>query len=175
VRRRTSNHTASVLPEQASAAPHAISVDPMIPGKPEDNVPPCSRTKTILLVDNNDDVRLPTKWFLNNFGYAVDSARSAEDALALFDPTIHDLIVTDNPMQGMTGGEMAHIVKLRSPSTLVVMYSGMPPEDRSCLDVVVHRPAHLMELKDTLERLLFVGTFANPPTQSSEPVPDPLS
>jgi len=115
--------------------------------------PKPARTKTILLVDDNDYCRVPTKWFLNNFGYAVDSVRCAEEALALFNPQIHDLIITDNSMPGMSGVEMAHIIKLRSPSTLVMMYSGAPPAEQSCLDFVVQRPVHLMVLKDAVEKL----------------------
>ena len=110
--------------------------------------------KTILLVDDGDDIRVTTKWFLTSFGYAVDAARTAEEALALFNPTIHDLVVTDNVMPGMTGAEMAHVIKLRSPSTPVLMYSGNPPDDRACLDLVIQRPTHLLTLREAVEKLL---------------------
>ena len=116
--------------------------------------PPSPPLKTILLVDDTDACRVTTKWFLANFGYAVDSAHDAEEALALFDPRVHDLIVTDNSMPGMTGAEMAHIIKLRSPGTPVLMYSSLPPDDRSCLDAVVQRPTHLLALKEGVDRLL---------------------
>ena len=110
--------------------------------------------RTVLLVDDNNSSRITTKWFLASFGYAVDSLRSAEEALALFDPQIHDLVVTDNAMPGMKGTEMAHIIKLRSPSTPVLMYTGLAPEDRSCVDLVIQKPAHLLALKDAVDRLL---------------------
>lgn len=110
--------------------------------------------KTLLLVDDDDISRITTKWFLSNFGYAVESARAAEEALALFDPMIHDLVVTDNSMPGMTGGEMAHIIKLRSPTTPVLMYTGIAPQDQSQLDFVIQKPAHLLALKDAVDRLL---------------------
>lgn len=110
--------------------------------------------KTILLVDDQDGNRIMTKWFLNNFGYTVESARSAEEALALFNPKVHDLIITDNSMPGMSGAEMAHIVKLRSPATPVVMFSGALPADHSCLDVVLQRPMHLMRLKEAVDHIL---------------------
>ena len=42
-------------------------------------------------------------------------------------------------MSPMTGAEMAHIIKMRSPGTPVLMYTGAPPEDQSCLDVVVSK------------------------------------
>jgi DNA-binding NtrC family response regulator len=113
-----------------------------------------SSPKTILLVDDRDDCRITTKWFLNNFGYAVDSVRSAEEGLALFEPRTHDVVVTDNRMPGMSGQEMAHIIKMRSPSTPVIMYTGQPPKEQTCLDLVIKRPAHLLTLKEALEELL---------------------
>ncbi len=113
-----------------------------------------SATKTVLLVDDGDEIRITTKWFLANFGYAVDSVRSVEEALALFDPRIHDVVITDNRMPGMTGAEMAHIIKLRSPKTPVLMYTGLPPDDKSCLDVVIQRPTHLLVLKEAVDKVL---------------------
>ncbi len=110
--------------------------------------------RTVLLVDDNVDTRLLTKMFLNNFGYEVDSASSAGEALARFNPILHDLVLTDNSMPGMTGGEMAHIIKLRSPATPVVMCSGNPPSDRSSIDVVITKPTHLLAIKDTIDKLL---------------------
>ena len=112
--------------------------------------------KTILIVDDRDDCRITTKWFLTNFGYAVESARSAEEALALFDAKIHDLIITDNSMPGMSGAEMAHVIKLRSPSTPIIMYTGSVPEDQSCLDLVVEKPTHLLVLKEAADIILGV-------------------
>jgi len=80
--------------------------------------------KTLLLVDDTDDCRLATKWLLSNLGYEVESVRSAQEALEVFNPKVHDAVVTDNTMPGMTGAEMAHIIKLRSPATPVLMYTG---------------------------------------------------
>jgi CheY-like chemotaxis protein len=63
-------------------------------------------------------------------------------------------VVTDNSMPGMSGAEMAHIIKLRSPATPVVMYSGTVPPDQACLDTVILRPSHLLGLKDAIENVL---------------------
>jgi CheY-like chemotaxis protein len=115
---------------------------------------PAAPVKTILLVDDEDYSRITTKWFLSNFGYAVDAVRTAEEALALFDGASHDLIVTDNAMPGMTGVEMAHVIKLRSPSTPILMYTGNPPEDQTCLDRVIQRPTDFLTLKDAAAKLL---------------------
>ena len=95
-----------------------------------------------------------TKWFLNHFGYTVESACSAEEALAMFNPRVHDLIVTDNTMPGMSGAEMSHVIKLRSPVTPVVMLTGAALADQSCVDLLLHRPMHLIRLKEALDELL---------------------
>ena len=115
---------------------------------------PSPPVKTILLVDDGDSTRVTTRWFLTNFGYVVDSVRSGEEALAVFNPNIHDVVVTDNSMPGMSGLELAHVIKLRSPATPVLMYTGLPPEDRSCLDLVIQRPTHMLTLKEGVDKVL---------------------
>ena len=112
------------------------------------------RARTVLLVDDKHDSRITLKWFLDTFGYVVQSARSAHEALTIFNPALHDLVLTDNSMPGMTGAEMSHIIKMRSPHTPVLMYTGEPPADCSCVDIVIQKPTHLMELKSALDQLL---------------------
>jgi DNA-binding NtrC family response regulator len=112
------------------------------------------KSRTVLLVNDRDDCRLTTKWFLGSFGLLVESARTAEEALVVFDPKIHDLVITDNSMPGMSGVEMAHIIKLRSPLTPVLMCTGEKTEEASCVDLVLQRPVHLLRLKDEAERLI---------------------
>jgi len=115
---------------------------------------PVSHLRTVLLVDEQDNCRVTTKWFLSNFGYAVDSVRNAEEALAIFDPKLHDIVVTENLTLGLKGTEMAHIIKLRSCSTPVVMYTGLAPADQSCLDFVIRRTEHILVLKDAVDNAL---------------------
>jgi CheY-like chemotaxis protein len=111
-------------------------------------------TKTILLVDDDCAAQLITKWFLSSVGYVVHAFSNAEEALAQFDPKTHDIVVTDNSMPRMTGAEMAHIIKLRSPSTPVLMYTRAMPTDQSCMDALVQKPTFLPVLKDAIDKLL---------------------
>jgi CheY-like chemotaxis protein len=111
--------------------------------------------RTILLVDDGDARRLTTKWLLSSFGYAVESTRNAEEALALFDPKIHDAVVAASALSGMTGTELAHIIKLRSPSTPMLMYPGATiSQDPPCVDATLPSSAHLLILAERLEQLL---------------------
>jgi CheY-like chemotaxis protein len=112
---------------------------------------------TILIVDDNIDTRILTKMFLNNFGYEVDSAESAEVALSRFNPEIHRLVLTDNSMPEMSGGEMAQVIKQRSPLTPILMCTGHPPNDCSAIDMVIPKPTHLLAIKDAITKLLQPG------------------
>lgn len=123
--------------------------------------------KTVLLVDDVDASRIMAKWFLSNFGYEVEPVRTAEEALGMFNPQVHDVVITDNRMAAMSGTEMAHVIKLRSPTTPIIMYTGAPPQDRACVDVVIQKPAHLMMLKDALDTL-FSGRQQEPPPPQAE-------
>ena len=125
-----------------------------------------TRGVTILLVDDADDTRLITKWFLGNLGYEVEAVRSAEEALMRFDPKTHNLVLTDNSMPNMTGAEMAHIIKLRSASTPVLMYTGRPPAGLTCVDMVIQRPTHLLVLSDAVAKL--VADKPKPEERASE-------
>ena len=105
-------------------------------------------------MDDQHEARSITKLFLSNFGFVVHSFSNAEDALGSFDPAIHDLVVTNNIMTGMTGREMAHIIKMRSPRTPVLMYCGKAVADDNCLDFIVQRPASLTVLKQAVDQIL---------------------
>jgi CheY-like chemotaxis protein len=130
-----------------------VALEPDKP-KPAGNDQAPSETRTILLVDDVSDTRTFMKLFLGNFGYVVHPFASAEDALAVFDPRVHDVVVTDNAMPGMTGLEMAHVIKMRSPSTPILMYTASRPRDCSCLDLVIEKPAPLSALKNAIDEFL---------------------
>jgi CheY-like chemotaxis protein len=129
---------------------------------------PESKAKTVLIVDDDDDTRILTKMFLNNFGYEVESANSTSEALARFDPSLHDVVLTDNSMEGMTGGEMAHIIKMRSPGTPIVMCTGSPPSDCSPIDVVIKKPTFLLAIKDAIDKLVVARTPLPGPKPGSD-------
>ncbi len=111
--------------------------------------------KTILLVEDADGKRLTRKWLLGSLGYAVDAVRSAEEALILFKAETHDVVVAATTLPGMTGPELAQVIKMRSPSTPVLLCTAGPAcDDHSCVDAVVPGMAHVQALVEALERLL---------------------
>jgi CheY-like chemotaxis protein len=123
----------------------------------------------LLLVDDSEEFRIVTKWFLESVGYTVELAQNPAEALALFDPKVHRAVITDNSMPGMSGAEMARILKLRSPSTPIIMFTGQAPADLVCIDKVIERPSHVSVLKEAIDTLLAGSRPAGGLTPASGP------
>jgi len=49
---------------------------------------------------------------------------------------------------------LAHVIKMRSPSTLIVMFTGNPPQNSSCIDTLIPKPASLLDVKEAMDKLL---------------------
>jgi PAS domain S-box-containing protein len=83
-------------------------------------------TETILLVEDDDQLRQLTSSVLAHCGYKVLTAAGTEEGLALCRENHRDirLLVTDVIMPGTNGRQLAEQVKLISPDTRVLYVSG---------------------------------------------------
>jgi signal transduction histidine kinase len=80
---------------------------------------------TILLVDDDENLRMLTAQLLRDFGYAVIEARSAETAIALAHITERlDLVITDILMPGASGPALGARLRLDRPALPVLYISG---------------------------------------------------
>lgn len=80
---------------------------------------------TVLVVDDEDVVRMTTADMLVDLGYRVIEASSAEEALRLIgEGAQFDLLVTDHLMPGMTGTDLACAVRDLAPERAVLIVSG---------------------------------------------------
>lgn len=80
---------------------------------------------TALVVDDEDSVRMCTSDALEDMGYRIVEASSAEEALRALDGGLMPaVLVTDHLMPGMTGAELARTVRARFPDTAIVIVSG---------------------------------------------------
>jgi signal transduction histidine kinase/CheY-like chemotaxis protein len=87
--------------------------------------PPRDVAGTALLVDDEDLVRIIAAEILEELGYEVMHASSAEEALALIEAgAAFDLLVTDHLMPGMSGTDLARKVVTERPEKRVVILSG---------------------------------------------------
>jgi two-component system cell cycle sensor histidine kinase/response regulator CckA len=83
-------------------------------------------TETVLLTEDEQDVREIARQFLESGGYKVLEAKGGADAIRLareYKDEIH-LLVTDMVMPGMTGQELAVKLQREHPGLCVVFMSG---------------------------------------------------
>jgi len=81
---------------------------------------------TVLLVEDEDPVRMFSARALRNKGYTVREARSAEAAIKIIEEgeEVIDLIVTDVVMPRMDGPTMIKVIREKLPDVKVIFISG---------------------------------------------------
>lgn len=86
---------------------------------------------TVLLVEDEDMIRVLFKDLLEWNGYGVVEAVSGEEALALADAGLPPLafLVTDHTMAGMDGCETVARLRARVPGLRSILVSGLALED----------------------------------------------
>ena len=132
-------------------SPDAIGSDDQIRVLPRISV----ARGTALLVDDEELVRMSTADMLNDLGYDVVEAKSAEEALQLIEagvaPTI---LVTDHLMPGMNGEELARSLRTRMPDLPVLIVSGYAEAEGIAPDLPrLTKPFRNAELADRLETI----------------------
>jgi PAS domain S-box-containing protein len=90
----------------------------------------------VLLVDDEDLVRLSTADMLNEMGYQVSEVSSAEEALRLLQSGFNpDLVITDHLMPGMSGTDFARKIHEERPKAKVLIISGYAEMDGIAADL----------------------------------------
>ena len=77
--------------------------------------------RKILVVDDEADIREILQFNLENAGYDVDCAESAEQALEMLQPD-HSLILLDVMMSGMSGFRMAEVLRNERKNQIPVIF-----------------------------------------------------
>ena len=138
------------LPSIAQTAKPVISLSDM-PG----NADADDLHRTILLVDDDPDVRSVTSMMLSSLGYSVVEAENGDEALKKIDSAI-DLVLTDFAMPNMTGAELAEIVKREHPELPIMFITGFADIDILDVDqqLIVQKPYKEEELARKLANVL---------------------
>jgi CheY-like chemotaxis protein len=98
---------------------HALNPDSKV-GAPYDN------GRTVLLVEDEQDVREMTAEHLRDLGYRVLEAQDAAAALRLVQAGAHlDMLVSDVGLPGgMNGRQLADVVRERHPNLPIILITG---------------------------------------------------
>ena len=77
--------------------------------------------RKILIVDDEADIREILQFNLENAGYVVECAGSAEEALEMLRP-YHSLILLDVMMGGMSGFKMADVLRKEKSNNIPIIF-----------------------------------------------------
>jgi CheY-like chemotaxis protein len=116
--------------------------------------------RRVLVVDDDPLVADSIRRMLVFQGYDVETALSADEAMAVFSKNRFDLTLLDYEMPRMKGDQLAAAIKNLVPRLPVIMVTGYGEAVQSAdtrptaVDAVLGKPFDLQELRQTLARLL---------------------
>jgi CheY-like chemotaxis protein len=129
---------------------------------PTPRPPSTGGTETILVVEDQADVRSVTRESLTRHGYTVLEAANGVEALSVlerYDGEIH-LLLTDIVMRGMSGPELARLIVGVRPHLRVLYASGYTGDtalSEAALDTgttLIQKPFNLYVLLETIRGIL---------------------
>lgn len=112
----------------------------------------------LLIVDDEESLRITTAAILEKEGYAVDTASSGDEAIALLEQTDYDLVLTDLHMEGGDGLSVLNQIRRQSPLTISVVLTGFASVESAiaalqegAYDYLV-KPCDIDSMKHTIRR-----------------------
>jgi len=115
--------------------------------------------KNILIVDDNEDVRVLCERELSDEGYFTYSVSSGLDALRFVNNNPHiDLIILDIKMPSLDGIEVLKRIRAKNSNTPIILYSDYTIYKDNLItwlaNAYVIKSSNLKELKDKVRELL---------------------
>jgi signal transduction histidine kinase len=83
-----------------------------------------SRDVRLLVVDDEESLRITTVAILEKDGYVVDTAASGDEALSFLEKRDYDLVLTDLHMEGGDGLSVLNQIRRHSPLTIAIVLTG---------------------------------------------------
>jgi DNA-binding response OmpR family regulator len=117
-------------------------------------------THSILVVDDDQELRENIREILAEAGFAVTVAASGEEALDFLEQQAFDVVLLDLIMPGMGGKEVLPLVKRQSPRTRVIMITAFATVEnavatmRKGADDYLTKPFKVDELLTVVRRSL---------------------
>ena len=89
----------------------------------------------------------------------IDTATSAEQAMAMVVRGSYDLITLDIRMPGASGIEILSLLRNQCPHAVISVISGHVPDDAlfdlaTCADLVLHKPVNARDVVAIIERTM---------------------
>jgi len=117
------------------------------------------KSKTVLIVDDEDGVRDILMEMISEIGYSTYGAESGEAALTLVARTPVDLVISDLRMQGMHGINLAKLLRKKFPDLPLALMTAYDTDDLHQLvrnrevDRVILKPFQMDEFQGMVQNL----------------------
>ena len=132
----------------------------MIKSSKNGNAPARRNPSRILVVDDEENVRITTAAILEQEGYEVDTASDGQEAVRKVQSDDIDLVLTDLRMEGMDGSALLQEICSKYPNVVTVVLTGYASIESSIdalrcgvYDYLV-KPCVVDDLKMTVRRAL---------------------
>jgi signal transduction histidine kinase len=119
---------------------------------------PFSKEPRLLVVDDEESLRITTAAIFEQEGYVVDTASSGDEAIALLAKADYDLVLTDLHMEGGDGLSVLNQIRRKSPLTISVVLTGFASVESAiaalqegAYDYLV-KPCDIESMKHTIRR-----------------------
>jgi DNA-binding NtrC family response regulator len=116
----------------------------------------------ILVVDDEETIRLTLDECLTSIGYEVVTASNGEDALQKFVPGKFDCVISDLMMPAMDGMELLKRIRLKDGDVYFLMITGYPGID-SAVNAMkegaydyLTKPFHMEDIQMKVEKAIHV-------------------
>ncbi len=124
------------------------------------------RRKTILVIEDDPDVRSMLVKHLKHQGFDVVTAKDGMEGLKKLKAGGYDLVITDIVMPYVSGTGLVTALKESNPHIPVIAMTGYGEEPEAVAtekkaDLVLSKPVMMSELKDHIARLLRLSEQEN--------------
>ena len=117
---------------------------------------------SLLIIDDEKDILLATRWALESSGYTIYTAANAEEAFRYFEAFRPQVILIDFKLPGASGEEFLKWVRDVDPNVPAIVITGLIPQIESiealCRDMGVfaclRKPVSTEDLVETVRKAI---------------------
>jgi CheY-like chemotaxis protein len=116
---------------------------------------------TVLIVDDDEEIRLIAEYSVQQMGYRTLTAANAEEALTIVGQSEPDIVLTDALMPKTDGRQLCRLIKLIDPAIKVIVMSSLYLASRYRTEAInmfraddyLTKPINFDKLRDVLAKV----------------------
>ena len=117
------------------------------------------KTKTIIVVDDDDSVQRSFTMLLRTNGYAVETAQNGREAIEKIEKQPFDVALVDYRLPDMDGTDLFPLIQHLSPKTVKLLITGFTAADVAksaefAADAYIEKPVKAQDLLSIIGKAL---------------------